>query len=187
MAEAFAKFRVGTPGAGAAHASYITRYSALEPNGERNRGSQLELNDHQMSVAAALDKDLGDHALDEGDRADEVDPVWTWNAPSYLTGDHYGIQEDKSSRVLRQVSERDGALYNRITAGITSPNLHKRLEEKTAKLRSYFGSMEQFEKAEAIRPPGNDDSILRWNTCARLIMNHNLQPRYEEYGELPLE
>ncbi len=30
-------------------------------------------------------------------------------------------------------------------------------------------AMNHFEKAEAIRPPGNDDSILRWNTCARLI------------------
>src|SRR6185369_12613736 len=99
MAEAFAKFRVGTPGAGAAHASYITRYSALEPNGERNRGSQLELNVHQVSVAAALGEDLHDRALD-GDRSDEVDPVWTWNAPSYLTGDHYGLQEGKSARVL---------------------------------------------------------------------------------------
>src|SRR6185295_3141614 len=98
MAEAFAKFRVGTPGAGAAHASYITRYSALEPNGERNRGTQLQLNDHQMSVTATLEEDLHDRELDEGDRSDEVDPVWTWNAPSYLTGDHYGIQEGRSSR-----------------------------------------------------------------------------------------
>jgi hypothetical protein len=151
MAEAFAKFRVGTPGAGAAHASYITRYSALEPNGERNRGSQLELNDYQMSVAAVLDEDLRDRMLDEGDRTDEVDPVWTWNAPSYLTGDHYGIQEDKSARVLRQVSGRDGALHNRITAGITSPERRKRLEEKTAKLRAFFGSKEQFEKAKGGR------------------------------------
>jgi hypothetical protein len=151
MAEAFAKFRVGTAGAGAAHASYITRYSALEPNGERNRGTQLELNDYQMSVAAALEEDLHDRALDEGDRSDEVDPVWTWNAPSYLTGDHYGIQEGKSARVLRQVSGLDGALHNRITAGITSPERRKRLEEKTAKLRAYFGSKEQFEKAKGGR------------------------------------
>jgi hypothetical protein len=91
MAEAFAKFRVGTPGAGGAHASYITRYSALEPKGDRNRGVQLELNDDRASVAVALEEDLKDRALDEVDRADEVDPVWTWNAPSYLTGDHYGI------------------------------------------------------------------------------------------------
>jgi len=31
-------------------------------------------------------------------------------------------------------------------------------------------AMEWFEKAEALRPPGNDDAILRWNTCARMLM-----------------
>src|SRR5438552_1295183 len=30
-----------------------------------------------------------------------------------------------------------------------------------------------FEKAEAIRPAGNDDPILRWNACARIIMQNN--------------
>ncbi len=48
-------------------------------------------------------------------------------------------------------------------------------------------AMEHYEKAEAIRPSGNDDAILRWNTCARLIMRHHLQPRDEEYIEPPLE
>ena len=48
-------------------------------------------------------------------------------------------------------------------------------------------AMYHYEKAEAIRPPGKDDSILRWNTCARLIMRHNLKPRDEKYFEPPLE
>jgi hypothetical protein len=30
--------------------------------------------------------------------------------------------------------------------------------------------MTMFEQAEAIRPPQNDDSLLRWNACARLLM-----------------
>jgi hypothetical protein len=44
-----------------------------------------------------------------------------------------------------------------------------------------------FEKAEAIHPPGNDDAILRWNTCARIIMRNNLTPRHKEEGEPYLE
>ena len=48
-------------------------------------------------------------------------------------------------------------------------------------------AMDHYEKAEAIRPPGKDDSILRWNTCARLIIRHKLKPRDEEYIEPPLE
>ena len=31
-------------------------------------------------------------------------------------------------------------------------------------------AMEHFERPEGIRPTGNDGSILRWNTCARVIM-----------------
>jgi hypothetical protein len=48
-------------------------------------------------------------------------------------------------------------------------------------------AMDFLEKAEAIRPPSNDDAILRWNTCARLIMRNNLTPREEEYVEPYLE
>jgi len=33
-------------------------------------------------------------------------------------------------------------------------------------------AMRCFEEAEAIRPSGNDDAILRWNRCARLLQSH---------------
>jgi hypothetical protein len=38
-------------------------------------------------------------------------------------------------------------------------------------------AMDCFETAEAMRPAGNDDAILRWNGCARVIMRNNLEPR----------
>ena len=41
----------------------------------------------------------------------------------------------------------------------------------------YIEAMDLFDRAEAISPPGNDDSVLRWNTCARIIMQYNLQER----------
>jgi hypothetical protein len=31
-------------------------------------------------------------------------------------------------------------------------------------------AMSLYERAEAVRPPQNDDSLLRWNACARLLM-----------------
>lgn len=31
-----------------------------------------------------------------------------------------------------------------------------------------------YEKSEEIRPSGNDDTVLRWNACARTIMEHDL-------------
>jgi hypothetical protein len=49
-------------------------------------------------------------------------------------------------------------------------------------------AMGWYEKAEALRPPGNDDATLRWNTCARTLMSHpHLQAGPQEMWEPPLE
>jgi hypothetical protein len=45
-------------------------------------------------------------------------------------------------------------------------------------------AMEWYDRAEAIRQPGNDDPVLRWNACARLIMrDRRLEPEHEERAE----
>ncbi len=36
----------------------------------------------------------------------------------------------------------------------------------------FHEAMKHYEKAEAIRPKGNDEAILRWNTCARMLGRH---------------
>ena len=42
-------------------------------------------------------------------------------------------------------------------------------------------AMEFYEEAEKISPEGNDDAILRWNTCARIITRHpELKPEPTE-------
>ena len=33
-------------------------------------------------------------------------------------------------------------------------------------------AMSWYERAESLRPAGNDESILRWNTCVRLLGRH---------------
>jgi len=48
-------------------------------------------------------------------------------------------------------------------------------------------AMEHYENAEKIRPPGNDDVLLRWNACARIIMQNKLTAPAEDRTELPLE
>lgn len=43
-------------------------------------------------------------------------------------------------------------------------------------------AMQHFEKAELIRPPANDDALLRWNTCARMIVsNPDVAPPLEQH------
>jgi hypothetical protein len=41
-------------------------------------------------------------------------------------------------------------------------------------------AMAEYEQAEALRPPGNDNAILRWNACARVTMRHHLEPEPDE-------
>jgi hypothetical protein len=48
-------------------------------------------------------------------------------------------------------------------------------------------AMRWYEEAEAIRPAGNDDALLRWNSCARIIMGNQLKPRQVEEFEPMLE
>ena len=48
-------------------------------------------------------------------------------------------------------------------------------------------AMDWYEQAEKIRPASNDDPILRWNACARMIMQNKLGPRVDDAGEHQLE
>ena len=53
---------------------------------------------------------------------------------------------------------------------------------------SFREAMDWYEKAEALRPPGNDDALLRWNACARILMAHpHLEAAPDERYEAPLE
>lgn len=38
-------------------------------------------------------------------------------------------------------------------------------------------AMKLYEKAEQLRPAGNDEALLRWNTCARTIVSARLEAR----------
>ncbi len=47
-------------------------------------------------------------------------------------------------------------------------------------------AMSWFEKAEKVRPEKNEDPILRWNACVRMIEQHRLRPSPEEEQRAPL-
>ncbi len=54
--------------------------------------------------------------------------------------------------------------------------------------REFRDAMQRYEEAETLRPSGNDDSILRWNTCARTLMrNRDLRPQPQEVLETVLD
>jgi hypothetical protein len=48
----------------------------------------------------------------------------------------------------------------------------------------FRGAMSHYEKAQSMTRPGNDDAVLRWNTCARFLnSNPHLAPQPEERDE----
>jgi hypothetical protein len=72
------------------------------------------------------------------------------------------------------VSERRAKAQLNHTAPGYGPRAYEWLRE----------AMASFEQAEAIRPAGNDDALLRWNACARLLMrDQHLVPAVEERAE----
>jgi hypothetical protein len=49
-------------------------------------------------------------------------------------------------------------------------------------------AMDHYHRAEALRPAGNDEALLRWNTCVRVLQrNRDLRPRGEEAFEPAFE
>jgi hypothetical protein len=49
---------------------------------------------------------------------------------------------------------------------------------------AFVHAMEFYERAIELQPVGNDDAILRWNTCARILMrNQNLRLKQDEAFE----
>ena len=103
----------------------------------------------------------------------------------------YGVSDTQAKELLSQIKSDYERLYY---AGILNERRAKaKLRQGTPDCRFqaydlFREAMSWFEKAEAIRPSGNDDAVLRWNTCARIIARNNLVARQEEERiEFPLE
>jgi hypothetical protein len=80
---------------------------------------------------------------------------------------------DEYSRIYHAgiVCERRAKVHLKRGGAHAGHNAHGWLEE----------AMGHYEKAIETRPAGNDDAILRWNTCARILMaNPSLVPVPEE-------
>jgi len=95
-----------------------------------------------------------------------------------------GVTVDQAQELLpRLVDKYEGAYY----AGIICERWAKAQMNHGAPGSGFVAhdwfheAMAWYEKAQAVRPAGNDDAILRWNTCARILMKDpNLKPGPEE-------
>ena len=109
---------------------------------------------------------------------------------------------DQFAAETYELTRRAQALLGRITdpyqrayyEGIIHERLahaqlaHTALQAEAMAYESLRSAMDAFERAEGLRAAGNDDSILRWNTCARtmdrLRMVEQAEGQYEPtFGE----
>ena len=71
-----------------------------------------------------------------------VDPIWTWNAPGFLTGHGYGVKPEfesqRAARADRRVAKPDA--QDKLT-----------LKEKIQNVKDYFSSLEDYEKRKGGR------------------------------------
>ena len=103
----------------------------------------------------------------------------------------YGVSDTQWKELLGRVKGEYERVY--YTGIVAERRAKTKLRQNTPDCRFqaydlFREAMSWFEKAEAIRPPGQDDALLRWNTCARIIARNNLVAREPEGRiEFPLE
>ena len=84
-------------------------------------------------------------------------------------------------------AEYDRAYYTGIVIEReTRAYLERKNVVRSAAYDGFRHAMEWYERAEQLRPPQNDDAVLRWNSCVRAIERERLEPESRE-RELPLE
>lgn len=90
-------------------------------------------------------------------------------------GKDYAVGDARVTEYLTRITgDYDRAYY----AGIMYERRAKATLDKggVGAYELFRQALDHFEKAEAIRPAGNDDAILRWNGCARVINRNKLEP-----------
>ena len=159
---------------------------------------------HQDAISAALEKAERYRLLNEPGEAESicldilaVDPENQQAIVTLLLAltdrfeKGYGVSDTQAKELIARLkSAYDRTYYSGIVA---ERRAKVKLRQNTPDCRFqaydlFRDAMNYFEKAEAIRPAENDEALLRWNTCARIIERNKLVPRGEEERiEFPLE
>jgi len=144
---------------------------------------------HQEAISSALEKANRYRLLNEPGAAESIyldilriDPdnqealINIVLAMSDRFGKDYAIGDARITEYITRIrSDYERAYYT----GIMYERRGKAIlaKEGVGAFELFRQAMDCFETAESMRPPGNDDAILRWNGCARIIMRNNLSAR----------
>jgi tetratricopeptide (TPR) repeat protein len=142
---------------------------------------------HKDAVRAALEKAVWYRALHEPLEAEsicrdvlEIEPDHQEAIATLLLAltDQFARGHKSRHREARELAARLTSEYEKeYYSGIICERRAKSQYQKTPGSGhiAYHGlrdAMAHYERAEKIRPPHNDDAILRWNACARILMSY---------------
>jgi hypothetical protein len=101
-------------------------------------------------------------------------------------GDEGGVDEEEPSGLLARLeSEYERAYYAGIIYERRAKEMlrHGTLGSGPMAFEYLRTAMDWYEKAEALSPAGDDAALLRWNTCARLVLRNKLRPPPKPPGD----
>jgi hypothetical protein len=156
------------------------------------------------AVASALEKAYRYRLLHEPVEAEsicrdilDVDPenqealVMLVLALSDQFEEHLGAAAAEAKAVLGRIRDQYSRTYH---AGILCERRAKAHLKRGGPRAGHIAyewlreAMDHYDQAAAIRPPGNDDAILRWNTCVRALRGKpELAPDLQEHTHHWLE
>jgi len=154
---------------------------AIEHSVERAEHYRL-LNDPEQAESICLDI----LAVDPTNGQARITLILSLTDQFQQGGGSHGVRRAKE-HLARLPEEYERAYY----AGLVAERqgrahlLHGGMERAFA-YEGLHEAMQHYEQADALKPVGVDDAILRWNACVRTIARESLQPRRDE-PELPLE
>src|SRR5438128_10133907 len=94
----------------------------------------------------------------------------------------YGVSDSQTKELLARLkSEYDRVYYSGIVAERRA-KMKLRQHTPGCRFQAYDllrEAMSLFERAEPLCPPGHDDAIFSWHTCARIIDRNILVPHLE--------
>ena len=140
------------------------------------------LNDPEQAESICLDI----LAVDGGNEPASIALILSLTDQFRRGGGSHGVR-----RANEHVGKLSGKYERAYYAGLVAERqgrahlLHGGMERAFA-YEGLYEAMQYYEQADALKPAGVDDAILRWNACVRTIERESLQPRRDE-PELPLE
>ncbi|PRP91454.1 hypothetical protein ENSA5_55710 [Enhygromyxa salina] len=109
-----------------------------------------------------------------------------------MSDQYAGIRKSPRTAAIMKHVDKLGDEYSRLyyRGLVTEREALGFLDRGHAAAFAYDGlrdAMDLYEAAEKLRPEGNEDAVLRWNACVRVIRREKLKPPPQYKQELPID